>query len=174
MKKFMNTELSAGFALNFVLIALTMAAFILTAGCTSSADSSGNTPVSPSDTAAVTTPAAASAEPVSPDTIKATWVSTNKASKFDNNRYSIEYSFVGDGRGILIFYDNNDKYLFEEPFGWEYAGIDNTSNAQIYKIEFFSKYNGLTDEVRLLADGKTITDSNGIMYKMSKLSQTFA
>ena len=177
MKKCMNRKFAAG----IVLIAVTMAALTMTAGCTAAsnsqnpqngADITGN----PSSAQDVTGGASAAtpATPVSQDRIKATWVSVGKVAKFDDNRYTLEYSFVDGGRGILIFYDNGDKYLFEEPFGWEYAGADNATGAQVYRIEYFSKLNGLTDEVRLLPDGKTLTDSNGIKYAMSKLSQAFA
>ena len=170
MKRCTNHKFSAA----AVLIAIAMGALILTAGCTST--STANTP-NPADsqggavTVSATSPAA---EPVSSDTIKATWVSIGKVNKFDGKDYSIEYSFVGDNRGILIFYENNDKYLFEEPFGWEYLGVDNATNAQRYKIEYFSKLNGITEEVNLLPDGKTLTDSKGFRYAMSKLSQAFA
>lgn len=178
MKRCTNRCTNHRFSATAVLIALAMAALILTAGCTSTANPpnpSGSAGVA-SDSQGTDTASAASmtAEPVSPDTIKATWVSTGKVNKFDGNGYSIEYSFVGDGRGILIFYENGDKYLFEEPFGWEYLGIDNATNAQRYKIEYFSKLNGITEEVSLLPDGKTLTDSSGFRYAMSKLSQAFA
>ena len=171
MKRCINSCTNHRFSATAVLVALAMAALILTAGCTSTAN-----PPNPSDSQGTDTASAASltAEPVSPDTIKATWVSTGKVNKFDGNGYSIEYSFVGDGRGILIFYENGDKYLFEEPFGWEYIGADNATNAQRYKIEYFSKLNGITEELSLLPDGKTLTDSSGFKYAMSKLSQAFA
>ena len=170
MKRCTNQKFSAA----AVLIAIAMAALILTAGCTSTSPANNPSPAdsqSGTNTVSATSPAA---EPVSPDTIKATWVSIGKVNKFDGKDYSIEYSFVGDNRGILIFYENNDKYLFEEPFGWEYLGVDNATNAQRYKIEYFSKLNGITEEVNLLPDGKTLTDSKGFRYAMSKLSQAFA
>ena len=170
MKRCTNHKFSAA----AVLIAIAMAALILTAGCTSTSPANNPSPAdsqSGTNTVSATSPAA---EPVSPDTIKATWVSVGKVNKFDGKDYSIEYSFVGDNRGILIFYENNDKYLFEEPFGWEYLGVDNATNAQRYKIEYFSKLNGITEEVNLLPDGKTLTDSKGFRYAMSKLSQAFA
>jgi len=178
MKRCTNRCTNRKFSATAVLVALAMAALILTAGCTSTANPPnplGSAGVA-SDSQGTDTASAASliAEPVSPDTIKATWVSTGKVNKFDGNGYSIEYSFVGDGRGILIFYENGDKYLFEEPFGWEYLGADNATNAQRYKIEYFSKLNGITEELTLLPDGKTLTDSSGFRYAMSKLSQAFA
>ena len=170
MKRCKNSKISAA----AILIAIAITALILTAGCTSTSPANNPGPAdsqSGTNTVSATSPAA---EPVSPDTIKATWVSVGKVNKFDGKDYSIEYSFVGDNRGILIFYENNDKYLFEEPFGWEYLGVDNATNAQRYKIEYFSKLNGITEEVNLLPDGKTLTDSKGFRYAMSKLSQAFA
>ncbi len=177
MKRCTNRCTNHRFSATAVLIALAMTALILTAGCTSTAnppDPSGSGITSDSQGTDTASASSMTAEPVSPDTIKATWVSTGKVNKFDGNGYSIEYSFVGDGRGILIFYENGDKYLFEEPFGWEHIGTDNATNAQRYKIEYFSKLNGITEELSLLPDGKTLTDSSGFRYAMSKLSQAFA
>ena len=170
MKRCKNHKISV----TAVLVAVAFAALILTAGCTSTSPANTPSPAVSQGGAVTVSATSPAAEPVSPDTIKATWVSIGKVNKFDGKDYSIEYSFVGDNRGILIFYENNDKYLFEEPFGWEYIGVDNATNAQRYKIEYFSKLNGITEEVNLLPDGKTLTDSKGFRYAMSKLSQAFA
>ena len=170
MKRCKNSKISV----TAVLVAVAFAALLLTAGCTSTSPANNPSPAVSQGGAVTVSATSPTAEPVSSDTIKATWVSIGKVNKFDGKDYSIEYSFVGDNRGILIFYENNDKYLFEEPFGWEYLGVDNATNAQRYKIEYFSKLNGITEEVNLLPDGKTLTDSKGFRYAMSKLSQAFA
>ena len=89
----MNTK----FAAVIILIAVTMAALTLTAGCTSAsnsqnpqngADIAGN-PVSSQDVTGGAS-AATPAVPVSQDRIKATWVSVGKVAKFDDNRYTLE------------------------------------------------------------------------------------